>query len=300
MGKSIMDEAVILVEEGRINKAEEKFRQLYDEDKKNAEVNFYLGSILFKRDEYDQALDFLNKAEKLNDQDYRVYEILGQTLGFKAQRAGLVKGAMMLPKVKKAFQKALELNPDSLTAREGLYMFYLFVPGVAGGDESKALELAEEIKSINTARGHMVMAIYNAKHKNTAEAQKEFDQASELGKDDPEIQQKAGQFYLDNKKAEKAAALFDQLIALQPDNPAGYSSKGDYFVETGDLEAAIGMYGASLQKNPKFFPARYKRAGVFRNMGNIAKAKEDYQYIINNHPKTPFAGRSKEAMANLK
>ena len=225
--------------------------------------------------------------------------MLGQALGFKAQHAGMMKGAMLLPKVKKTFEKALDLNPDSLVAREGLYMFYLFVPGMAGGDEAKAKELAGEIKKLNPARGHLADALYYSKLKNLVDAGQAFEKAAEAGKDDPEIQHKAGQFFLETRQAEKAGKLFARFLELQPDNPAAYASQGDYLAAIGKNEEAVKLYEQALEKNKDFFPARFKRAQVWQKIGETAKAKEDYQFIVKNYSKSPLVARAKQALANL-
>ncbi|HGY54649.1 MAG TPA: tetratricopeptide repeat protein [Caldithrix abyssi] len=299
MDKALFDDAVELFEKGLLTEAEQKFRAILDDNKKNYEALYYLGYIHFKRDEYDEAIDYLNKAVKVNETDARAYEVLGQALGFKARQSGAVKGAMLLPKVKKTFEKALALNGDSLIAREGLYILYLFAPSVAGGDETKAKQLVDEIKNLNTARGHLAEAIYYSKLNKIDEAGRAFEQAAEVGKDDPEIQQKAGMYFLESNNTEKAGKLFERFMELQPDNPAAYASKGDYLAAVGQNEEAVKMYDMALEKNKDFFPARFKRAQVFQKMGETSKAKEDYQFIVSNFAKTPFAARAKKALANL-
>ena len=294
-----LNEAIRLFDKGLYSEAEEKIRSILKEDNKNYEAFYYLGYIHFKRDEYDEAVDILDKAIKINDGDARVYEVLGQALGFKAQHAGMVKGAMLLPKVKKTFEKALAINPDSLIAREGLYMFYLFVPGVAGGDEAKAKKFAEEIKKINPARGHLAEALYFSKLKKQEEAEQSFEKAAQNGKDDPEIQHKAGQFFLGIKKFDKAKERFDRFLELQLDNPAAYAAKGDYLAAVGEQDSALEMYNQALAKNKDFFPARFKRAQVWQKKGESEKAKEEYRFIIKNYSKSPLAAQAKKALASL-
>jgi len=294
-----LNEAVRLFDKGLYSEAEEKFQSIIKEDNKNYEAFYYLGYIHFKRDEYDEAVDVLNKAVKINNRDARVYEVLGQALGFKAQHAGMVKGTMLLPKVKKTFEKALEINPDSLIAREGLYMFYLFVPGVAGGDEKKAGELAEEIKKLNPARGYLAEALYFSKLQNQEDAEQSFERAASEGKDDAEIQHKSGQFFLEIKKFDKAKQLFDRFLELQPDNPAAYAAKGDYLAAVGEYDSAINMFNRALDKNKDFFPARFKRAQVWQKKGDKEKAKEDYRFIVENYGKSPLAARAKQALSKL-
>ncbi len=260
-----MQDAVKLVEMGYFQKAQEQFEKLLGQDKKNPDYLYYLGYIALKQDRFDAALDYLGKAEKQNPNNPRIYEALGEAYGFKAQRSGPLKGAMLIPKAKKAFQKALELDADSVRAREGLFMFYLFLPGVAGGDEAKAQELAAEIAQRDAAHGHMANALLAAKQNKMEQAESEFSKASELASQDTEIQLRAGMFFLQNKKNDQAIARFSQALDI----------------------------------NPAFVPAKFYRAKAFHNSGETEKAKADLNGIISGHPGSTFVKQAEELLSKL-
>ncbi len=260
-----MQDAVKFVEAGDFLKAQERFEELLAQDKKNPDYLYYLGYIALKQDRFDEALNYLGKAEKLNPNNPRIYEALGEAYGFKAQRSGPLKGAMLVPKAKKAFQKALELDAESIRAREGLFMFYLFLPGVAGGDEAKAQELASEIAERDAAHGHMANALFVAKQKNIKQAETEFIKAAELASQDTEIQLRAGMFFLQNKKNEQAVALF----------------------------------GKALEINPAYVPAKFYRAKAYHNSGESEKAKADLDGIISDYPGSTFAKQAQELLLKL-
>lgn len=258
-----MQNAVKWLEQGQFQKAQEAFEALLKQDNKNADYLFYLGYIALKQDRFDQAIDFLNKAEKQNASDARIYEALGEAYGFKAQRSGPLKGAMLVPKAKKAFQKALELNEDSIRAREGLFMFYLFLPGVAGGDEAKAEELAAEIAKRDVAHGHMARALIAAKQKNLTQAETEFIEATQAAPQDTEVQLRAGLFFMQNKKYEQAIALFSQ----------------------------------ALKVNPYMYPAKFNRAKAYKHTDKIEQSKADLQDIINEAGDSRFGKQAQELLS---
>ena len=258
-----MKEAVQWVEQGQFQKAQEAFENLHKQDKKNANYLYYLGYIALKQDRFDQAIDFLKKAEKQNPADARIYEALGEAYGFKAQRSGPLKGAMLVPKAKKAFQKALELNADSVRAREGLFLFYLFLPGVAGGDEAKAEVLAAEIAERDAAHGHMARALMAANQKNSTQAEAEFSEAAQTAPQDTEVQLRAGLFFMQNEKYEQAIALFSQ----------------------------------ALKVNPHMYPAKFNRAKAYKNTNQTERAKADLQDIIAQTADSTFAKQAQELLA---
>ncbi|TAG50331.1 MAG: hypothetical protein EAZ30_01160 [Betaproteobacteria bacterium] len=56
--------------------------------------------------------------------------------------AGLVKAMSSVGRIKNYFVRAHELDPKSFEARRDLMQFFLQAPGIGGGSESKARELA--------------------------------------------------------------------------------------------------------------------------------------------------------------
>lgn len=48
--------------------------------------------------------------------------------------------------MKSAWEKAVQLDPKTVDARESLIQYYLQAPAIAGGSVDKAIEMATEIK----------------------------------------------------------------------------------------------------------------------------------------------------------
>ncbi len=292
--------AVQLLERGNLSGAEEKLNALHRENPHDAEVNYYLGLVAFRKDQYDRAIDFLNAAIELNGQDERAYEVLGQALGLKAQHSGMVKALRLLPKVRQAFEKALELNPRSVAAREGLFMFYLFSPGVAGGNEKKALEVLEELTEVDPARAHLARAMWKLKNKLIDEAEQEYRQALQLAPDDPDLRLKATLFFLNNNKLEEALQHIEKYLQLQPDSLAGLMLKGNYFQKKEEWENALALYSEVLQQNPDFLPARFERGQVLLKMDRVVEAARDFQAVAKSGEDNPLVNQAKEVLKTLK
>ncbi len=298
MDQNLINETIALIEKGNLDAAKEKLQNAGPTAKKDAEANYYLGLIAFQKDQYDEAIEYISKAIDIEPDDSRFHELLGQAYGLKAQRSGMVKGSLLMPKIKKSFLRALELNPDSLLAREGLFMFYLFVPGVAGGDEKQALKIAAEIQEINAARGYLANAIYNTKQNHMEEATELFEKAVDAGQDDAEVQMRAGQFFL-SRKHPKAMEAFDTYIRLKPADPAGYNSKGKYHQLIEENDKAIAMFDQALEKNNNYLLSRFNRAEVYALQDKKDAAKSDYQFIIDQGKKNPLTAKAKEALGAL-
>ena len=293
--KRVMD----MIEQGNLPGAVEILTPMHEQDKKNAEVNYLLGVVAIKQDRHDDALVFLTQAEKQNPEDARVHEAFGEAYGLKAQNAGMLKGAMLMPKIKKSFERALELNPNSLRAHEGLFMFYLFVPGPAGGSEKKAAQFAAEIASINEAHGHLAEALIKAKSGAKEAATTEFEKALQKAPQDGEVQMKAGRFMLQNEKFDLAEKAFSAVISNSPFDPVGYEALGQLYLAQKNPEKALDSFNKALEKNPAFYPAKFSRAKAYINLGNTDKARSDLEEVVKQHAKSPFAAKAKGLLAKL-
>ncbi len=83
---------------------------------------------------------------------------LGNAVGQQASNASVVRQPFMARRIKAEFERAVELDPELLDARDGLISFYLQAPAVMGGDVGKAREQQREIAKRNAVRGHIAAA----------------------------------------------------------------------------------------------------------------------------------------------
>jgi len=261
---------------------------------------YYKALIAFKRDDYDQAIDLIEQGLEGEGDDYRWHELLGQALGLKAQRVGMLKGVLLIPKVKKAFQKTIELNPAALKAHEGLFLLYLLVPAVAGGDEQKARDMIEEIRSIDGPHGDMAAAIFQARKNDMPEALQLFKKAADSGSNDAEIQMRAGCFFMEQNQFDLAKDCLDRCVALRPDDPGGWLALAELYLRRQEGEKALHTLNQIIAKNENFLPARLKRAETNAALSHKKEALMDYEWICSNRPQSPLAAKVREAMRKLK
>lgn len=277
------EKAIESFKKGKLNDAEKKLKTLLPEQSENPDIYYYLGQIAFQKDQFDAAIEFAEKAIKLNDQQAAYHELLGEALGLKAQQAGAIKGAMLLRKVKSAFQTALDLDPQSRRAKEGLFMIYLFTPSVAGGDVNKAMELLEEIKTQNPAHGHVAKAMVYLKNNELQAAEQEFEKAIAEGESDREILMRTGRFFLQRKNFEKVVEIADLYIKNFPEDPRGYMLKGEAYLNSEQLEQALKWLDLAIEKDELFFNAYLQRIKVLLKNGQKDQAQKDAEFILN-HP----------------
>ena len=101
---------------------------------------------------------------------------MGRAYGDQAQRANKLKQGLLARKTKIAFEQAVALDPNNLSARAFLVDFYQLAPGFMGGSESKASEQLAAIRARNPYRGGLVGATVQSRRKDVAAAEREWAQ----------------------------------------------------------------------------------------------------------------------------
>ena len=144
---------VTLFEENNIVAAHQFFTTFVQEQPTNAVGAFYLGRTFFAQEQYEQAIEWLDKAVLLDERNSDYHLWLGRACGSQAQRASPLWQFPLARRVRKHFERAVELNPDNVHARADLAEYYLKAPRLLGGGKEKAEAQAHEISQRNLQEG---------------------------------------------------------------------------------------------------------------------------------------------------
>jgi tetratricopeptide (TPR) repeat protein len=107
--------AAIQLEMGHLEDAEKNVKAALAVTPNDAYSLSILGNLKFRQEKYDEALDVLSRAAKLDPQNAEVQNFLGLTLSQKGMRNA----------AETAFRKAVILNPNYGGAQNNLAVFYL-------------------------------------------------------------------------------------------------------------------------------------------------------------------------------
>ena len=208
-GQSTIDRCKKLYEEKNYAEAERILKTVDNEHVDYAAAQFYLGRVAFDQKKFDDASDYFEEAtENKAGQISEYYTFLGDTYGSIANDANVFRQGMLAPKMKNAWEKAIALDAKNLNARFSLIQFYTKAPSLMGGSMDKAKEMARQITAINPAAGHRSMGNLLVQEEKIEAAEKEY---VEMVKTDPAFFQGLGNFYVNQKKFDKAFALLDAL-----------------------------------------------------------------------------------------
>ena len=102
--------------------------------------------------EFDEAADIFEDAIEVDPDNAQYHHLYGAALAAGINDANVFRKAGMARDMRKAWERAVELDPDHAEARVSLVQFYLAAPRIAGGDRDKGVAQLAEVARIADAR----------------------------------------------------------------------------------------------------------------------------------------------------
>jgi tetratricopeptide (TPR) repeat protein len=112
---------------------------------------------------YEPAASAFEQAVRADDRAAAYHYFLGRAYGAQAQRASMMTARRSLGRRRAEVERAVQLDPEFLDAREGLMQYYLQAPGFMGGSPQKAREQAHEVRKRAPYRGALLYATLAAR-----------------------------------------------------------------------------------------------------------------------------------------
>lgn len=140
-----------------------------------AQTSYQLGRDAIAHGEAGQAVSYFEKAvaEKPTNADYR-YQ-LAKAYELSAADASMMTAMPLAKKMKAELERAIQLDPNLLSARFALLNFHLQAPAMMGGSEASAIEQADAIRKRDAIDGHRAFARIQNNAKKPDLARKEYD-----------------------------------------------------------------------------------------------------------------------------
>lgn len=215
---------------------------------------------------------------------------LGRAYGDQAQRANVLRQASLARKTKRAFDRAVELDPDYLDARDGLLQYYLLAPGIMGGSEAKAREQADEIRRRNAYRGGYASVQLLQKRKDWAGVAREMEALVRQYPDSTGPWQTLGLAYGQQGRWDDAWATLDRMGRAMPGAPILDYYAGRLAVESGARlergEAGLTRYlqHRPARNEPSLATARWRLGQLREKQGRRGEARAEYEAALKLEP----------------
>ena len=240
--QSDIKRGINLFEEGKIEEARSFFKTHLKSSKKDAEANFYMGRIYFDENEFGKAADWFEKAADYDKGNSKYHMWLGHSYGSRAQNASKIKQPFLARNSRKNYEKAVELAPKNIEARESLIEYYLQAPGFLGGGVDKAEKQATEIEKIDPVAGGMAW----------------------------------GRIYTYTDQVELAHETYSNLIKNHPDAMPPYYRLNTYYYNEGEFEKAVQLTTDQIAKNDTTSVIYVNRGNALQRLERFDEALDDY------------------------
>jgi tetratricopeptide (TPR) repeat protein len=157
-----LDTAHALFEQGRYAEARAIFVAQAEREKSDAAAHYWAGRAWLEEGRADRAREWLERAVSLDTRNSEYWLWLGRSCGDQIRKASVFRRYGLARETKRAFEAAVEANPENLEARSNLIDYYLEAPRFVGGDPDEALSEAEEIRRRDESWGLLEIARVHA------------------------------------------------------------------------------------------------------------------------------------------
>ena len=245
------------------------------------------------------------KATELAPQSAEAWATRGSTVFMTINQAATLDQMSLADEGKDAYLKAIALDPKSTEARQGLAMFYINAPGIAGGSLRKAREQGRALLEIDGAayKAHLVLALAESEDEEWSAAAAEFSKAREVASN-PEEKLNAiaahANMLLTKKEDPKATIAF--LIPLMKDfGSESWQLRyflGQAYKEMREWAKAQAEFQLVLAAKPDARNTAFVLAEVLRKQQLYPQAAAAYRSFASKFPDDARAAKALEEAAD--
>jgi tetratricopeptide (TPR) repeat protein len=245
----------------------------------NAQAWIVLTRARLQAGKAEAAIAAAEKATKLAPKDAQAFRWLGSAYGQRIGQVGMFSKLSMAPKLRAAFERAVQLDGDLMEARYALVEFYLQAPGAIGGGIDKARAQATEMGRRDPAQGQIANARIALHEERKADAFKHYAAALAAKPADARVRLAVAAGYQHLERWDEAFRLLHAWTAEDPaSGPAWYQLGRAAAVSGKSLDAGV----AALEKyltlphagdDPENKHALYRLGQIHAQAGRKAQAR---------------------------
>jgi tetratricopeptide (TPR) repeat protein len=237
-----------LIEAGHWKRARAIVETRLRDNPGDALSNFLLSQVRGAFGDRSTPLAFAEKAVALDGHTAKYHRQVAEVLGVTAQHAGTFQLLLLSRRFRREIDTALSLDPQDIQALRDLLEFYLLAPGIAGGDQHAAVEVAGRIAAIDASEGLLARARIADFRKQMAVREVLLRQAAEERPPRYKAHIALAQFYLESGHSNLSAAEAEAKAAVNADPgrvdahavlAAVYADRGTWAELDATLETAL-------------------------------------------------------------
>lgn len=264
-----LEEGIRFLEQGDVSKAKSFFSDYLKSDSKNPTANFYLGRTYFDEAKYEKAIDWFKKAAKYDKQNSKYQMWLGHSYGRRAQNAGKLKQAFLAKNSRKGYEKAIELDPNNIEARESAMEFYLQAPGFMGGGRDKAEKQANIITTIDGIAGFIAWGRIYSYYIEPVSAFENYTAAIDAYPREMIFYYRLFDHHFGNEEFKEAAEIAKKQLNVNDTTAVIYLNLGNAQQRNNQFDDAYLSYQTALELDSELY-------GVWYQIGRMAAVSNTY------------------------
>ena len=285
-----------LFDEGLYADAERELTAVASASPSNSAALYYLGRIALEQDEVNRAVRWLERAVRLDDRRSDYHYWLGRAFGQQARGRNFIRKAILARKMRGAFERAVQLDPEHVDARTELARYYLLAPRLLGGGVAKARAQGAAVAKRNAQRGRVLIGWILHNEGDARAAEREFQAAITQFPDSAPAYFGLAHLYQDLEHYDRAFWLLERYVTIQPDDMDAYYQLGRLGAVSGThldaAERALKRYLTHKQWSWNFprsheasLAAAHWRLGmVYEKRGEPELARREYQIAVKLDP----------------
>lgn len=254
-----------LLDGGRIEEAEKRFRAMLLARPEWAQAQYYLGLALRRRGKIKEALENLNLSAKLAPTWAEAHNTLGATL----YSTGSVDEAL------EHFRRAVQANPNHINARRNL--------GLALADKGLYADAAAAYRQVlsrnpDSTQVHNLLGIALAHQGKSSEAIEHYQRALARDADYADPWNNLGNALHREGKLDEADAALRTAIRLKPNYAEAYNNLANVLLRQERFDEALVNYRMALRLNPDYANAHMNLGLTLLLRGDFANGWREYEW----------------------
>ena len=256
---------------GRLQPAEQIYRQILAVEPNHADAWHLLGVIARQVGKYGIAVEYIGRAIGLK----------ADVAAFHINLGNVFKEQGNLGEAVACYRRALDLNPEFTEAHNNLGVAFKEQGHL---DEAVACYRRALALKPNYAEAHNNLGVAVKDQGKPEEAVACWRHALELNPDYAEAHSNLGNVLKDQGKPKEAVACYRRALELKPDFAEVHVNLGIAFKEQGKLDEAVACYRRALELKPECAEAHNNLGIVFKEQDNLGEALACYRRALDLKP----------------
>ena len=210
---------------GNAKAAQENLQEILDKDPNSKQAAVFLTLISLREKKFDEAIIHA---------DTLIQQSSDNPVGYNLKGAAYM-GQGKIVEARAQYNKALAVSSFYHSASMNLAQLEL-----REGHEDLSIEIYQNILKADKKHVGALLALARYyKKKNSPEAEEYYNRAGEVSPNDIRMRIEFSEFFIGQKKLDRAKAVIQQVVADFPNQPAGFEASGNIDLIRNDVESAI-------------------------------------------------------------